>query len=157
MAFVFRQVELYFLEDMYSWCPLLQQSTQLNWSVRERVRLFERKSLDNRSQEPDVIERRTDFKCIRQDRSGTQFQNGPLRIRQCPCCQVMSRIHLQIKTHLFSESHRPTQARCQVKNIHFGNNRLLLKVGGTLSHCGNNSSQNSVVYHPTVVVHTDRR
>jgi transposase InsO family protein len=68
----------------------------------------------------------------------------------------MSCIHLQIKTHLFSESHRPTQARCQVKNIHFGNNRLLLKVGGTLSHCGNNDSRNSVENLPTVVVHTDR-
>jgi len=30
------------------------------------------------------------------DRMISQF------IRQCPCCQVMSRIHLQIKTHQFT-------------------------------------------------------
>ena len=48
------------------------------------------------------------------DRMITEF------IRQCPCCQVMSRLHIQIKTHLFTcASYNPFEVLIWTISAHF--------------------------------------
>ena len=77
-------------------------------------------------------------------------------IRQCPCCQVMSRLKVQIKTHPFTcASYNPFEVihldhigRCTRQHVHPGPDRRFLQVGRAIPHQNHNGSGVGVVHIP---------
>ena len=96
------------------------------------------------------------------DRTITQF------IRQCPCCQVMSRLPILIKTHPFTcaSTHRPHRSSptgCQGQHPYPGDDRCILTLGRTIPHEDDGRVRGCRVHFPALrsiltldVIHTDQ-